>query len=128
MNIYSATTSSSNVRLIFPSLDDSPLWAENFRLPGEPPKQESSPPLFIIRDHYPRVAAAIELMWGTPEMEAYFSRLIVNDRGNRAGFLRPVMAAILTLSADHAKRFKFNQPKHQADHWGSDRFHRHAFK
>ena len=113
--------------LTFPSLEDSPLWADDYAPPAEA-KQEETPPLFIIRAQYPRVAKAIELMWGSKEMDTYFNRLVVNERGDRAGFPRDVMAAILKLSADHAKRFKFDQQEAMSDSWGSDRYYRHVNK
>lgn len=127
MSNYDPTSSTDNSRLTFPSLEDSPLWADDFA-PSSEPQQEETPPLFIIREQYPRIAKAIELMWGTKEMDMYFSRLIVNDRHDRAGFPRAVMAAVLKLSAEHARRFKFDQKEMAVDSWGADRFHRHAFK
>lgn len=113
--------------LTFPSLEDSPLWADDFVPPADV-KTDETPPLFIIRDHYPRIAKAVELMWGTKEMDTYFSRLIVNDRSDRAGFPQAVMTAILRLSADHAKRFKFEQDQNAVDTWAADRYQRHVNK
>ncbi len=127
MSTFNPTSSTENVRLIFPSLDDSPLWADDFRVAPDAGEEET-PPLFIIRDLYPKIAKAIELMWGNREMDAYFDRLILNDRNQRAGFPREVMAAILKLSADHCKRFKFDQKESMNDSWGADRFHRHAHR
>ena len=129
MSQYNATASTANARLAFPSLEDSPLWADDFMPPAEI-KKEETPPLFIIRDKSPRIARAIELMWGTREMDVYFNRLVVNDdndRIRREGFPREVMAAILKLSADHARRFKFKHKEAKADAWGADRYQRHAF-
>ena len=127
MSISDPTTPADKTGLSFPSLEDSPLWADDFVPPSEP-KREETPPLFIIREQYPRIAKAIELMWGTREMDTYFSRLIVNERNDRAGFPRDVMAAILKLSADHAKRFKFDQQEIMNDSWGADRYYRHVNK
>jgi hypothetical protein len=127
MTTYDRDKPSADAPLTFPSLDDSPLWADDFKAAAEAVVDET-PPLFIIRDKYPRIAKAIELMWGAPEMDSYFSQLIVNERNDRAGFPREVMAAILKLSADHTQRFKFDQKKTFSDSWGADRFHRYAFK
>lgn len=105
----------------FPSLDDSPLWADDFTPPREAERRPvDTPPLVVIREHYPRIAKAIELMWGTREMDAYFSRLVVDDRNGRAGFPAPVLAAILKLSADHARRFGF-EAANAGDAWGNAR-------
>ena len=108
-------------KLSFPSLDASPLWAADYRV-SKDPEQEETPPLFIIRDKFPRVAKAIELMWGTPEMDTYFSRLVVNEQGraDREGFPKDVMAAILKLSADHVRRFKFVNQEQTVVGWRAD--------
>lgn len=110
----------------FPSLDDSPLWSEDFVPPREADREQTeTPPLVVIREHYPRIAKAIELMWGTREMDTYFSKLVVDDRDGRAGFPQPVLAAILKLSADHARRFRF-QAAACGDAWGHDRLSKQA--
>ena len=110
----------------FPSLDNSPLWAEDVVV-HRPVEKEQTPPLQIIRDSYPRIAKAIELMWGTQEMDLYFSRLVMNDRDDRAGFPPTVLAAILKLSADHCNRFCLQAVDQRDDGWGHDRFSKHAF-
>ena len=115
--------------LSFPSLDDSPLWRDDFEPPADThpfKRPDDTPPLVIIREKYPRIATAIELMWGSREMDTYFSRLIVNERNDRAGFPREIMAAILTLSADHVRRFKFNQQQSITDSWPIDRYQRNT--
>lgn len=115
--------------LPLPSLDDSPLWADDFTPPRTPSHEAnceaSVPPLVVIREHYPRIAKAIELMWGSHEMDLYFARLVVDDRHDRAGFPKPVLAAILKLSADHAKRFRFGAADKQ-DVWSEQRGIKHA--
>ena len=58
------------------------------------------------------------------KVDTYFSRLIVDERNDRAGFPREIMAAILTLSADHVRRFKFNQQQSITDSWPIDRYQR----
>lgn len=110
----------------FPSLDDSPLWAEDATV-RRPVAKEETPPLLIIRGSYPRIAKSIELMWGTQEMDLYFSRLVMNDRDDRAGFPPAVLAAILKLSADHSKRFRFNAANERNDSWGHERSRKQAY-
>jgi hypothetical protein len=126
-NLTASNVVALNARSLFPSLDDSPLWAEDYVSPRKVEREET-PPLFIIREHYPRIATAIELQWGTREMDFYFSNLIIDDRRDRAGFPREVLAAILKLSADHARRFQFDKKEPMADQWGSDRFYKNAHK
>ncbi|HXC38250.1 MAG TPA: hypothetical protein VN667_04835 [Burkholderiales bacterium] len=89
-------------------------------------QQEEEYPFITIQKFSPRIAKAIELMWGNPELETYFDKLIVDDRGGRAGFPRPVMDALLKLYNDHTKRFNFKKvpdffahdPLAAAKHWG----------
>jgi hypothetical protein len=64
-------------------------------------------PLPIVEATFPRIAAHIIALWGSPECDRYLDRLIVDDRGNRAGFPPAVMAALLELSRQHQARFGF---------------------
>jgi hypothetical protein len=58
--------------------------------------------LYIDNDHYPvnlatkypRILDRISLLWGTPNLEKYLQELIVDNRGNRAGFPTEVMSEI----------------------------------
>ena len=61
----------------------------------------------LIKTVHPRLAAAIELMWGTIECEKYMDKLILNERGAREGFSEPVMSALLALYARHINDFNF---------------------
>jgi hypothetical protein len=46
---------------------------------------------------YPRIVDKIHQLWGTPEIEAYFQELMLNDRGNRQGFSPEVLTEVLNL-------------------------------
>jgi len=89
-------------------------------------RQQEEYPFIIIQKFSPRISTAIELMWGNPELETYFDKLIVDDRGGRAGFPKPVMDALLRLYNDHTRRFNFKKvpefwshdPLAAAKHWG----------
>ncbi|MFM9971605.1 MAG: hypothetical protein ACKVQK_24760 [Burkholderiales bacterium] len=63
--------------------------------------------LAVLREPHPRLAAAIELMWGNIECEKYMDEIILDDRGSRQGFQEPVMSALLALHARHAREFPF---------------------
>ena len=80
----------------------------------------------IIKDRYPRIAANIETLWGSREMDVYFDRLVVKDREQREGFPPDIMAAILSLSAQHVKRFNFDPFDSYEDIW--DPFVRYAYR
>ncbi|MFN0040531.1 MAG: hypothetical protein ACKVP2_13550 [Burkholderiales bacterium] len=44
-----------------------------------------------LASKYPRILDRIALLWGTPNLEKYLQELIVDSRGNRAGFPPEVM-------------------------------------
>ena len=82
--------------------------------------EEGEPPFFIVRRLFPRIADAIELMWGNRELDDYLNKLILvdrADRGDRAGFPREVLAALLKLNNQHSARFKFKRPE---DAWAQE--------
>jgi hypothetical protein len=83
----------------------------NARMPGAPAREfvreiEEYPFIVIAREH-PRVAKAIELTWGHPELDVYLQKLIVADRGGREGFSRTTMSALMKLSKQHSEQFRF---------------------
>lgn len=51
-----------------------------------------------LAQQYPRILNKIVSLWGTPSIEAYFADLLVDDRGNRAGFPKEVASEIFYLS------------------------------
>jgi hypothetical protein len=61
-----------------------------------------------IEKNFPRIVAAITLLWGNPEMDAYFNRIAVDDRGDREGFPPDVMSDILFLASLHADAYSFD--------------------
>lgn len=72
-----------------------------------PPPAEVRHPLPLIEERFPRIARAIADTWGTRECDAYLSRLIVDERGSRAGFPPDVLRALLDLSQQHQRQFGF---------------------
>lgn len=50
---------------------------------------------------YPRILEAIISMWGHQEMNTYFQRLSIDDRGGRQGFPPEVWAEVRTLQDIH---------------------------
>ena len=80
-------------------------------MPGTPDREiirevEEHPFVVIAREH-PRVAKAIEMTWGHRELDDYLQKLIVADRGDREGFSRPTMSALMKLSKQHGEQFRF---------------------
>ena len=52
-----------------------------------------------LEETHPKITERIVLSWRTPELLVYLKRLIVDDRGDRAGFVPGVMSELLLLSA-----------------------------
>lgn len=50
-----------------------------------------------LEQQYERILCRIEELWNRPEIEDYFSDLIVDRRGGRKGFPKPVLDEILML-------------------------------
>lgn len=59
----------------------------------------------IIKIIYPRIYERIEATWGSTELDLYFNRLIIDDRGNREGFPKEVLNALLILAKANRKEF-----------------------
>lgn len=52
---------------------------------------------------YSRISRSIDAMWGTPELDSYFSSIMISDREGRDGFPPDVFEAILSLYGIHTK-------------------------
>ncbi len=61
------------------------------------------PPIEIIRESFPRIADRIELLWGSWELEQYFTNILISDRGDREGFPVKVVSALLKIHEEHSK-------------------------
>ncbi|OGB24174.1 MAG: hypothetical protein A3I66_11195 [Burkholderiales bacterium RIFCSPLOWO2_02_FULL_57_36] len=46
---------------------------------------------------FPRILAAIQSLWGYPELNSYFRKLTLDSRGDREGFPKEVWEEIFTL-------------------------------
>jgi len=75
-----------------------------------------------LGDNYPshlegsfdRILTKIEELWDTPEIDDYFSDLIIDKRGGRKGFSKEVMEEILYLR-DYRESEKIRQAEHEED-------------
>jgi hypothetical protein len=54
-----------------------------------------------LETQFARIATQITLMWGYPEMDTYFNKLWIDDRGDRAGFPKEVMEDLMFLASLH---------------------------
>lgn len=68
-----------------------------------------------LAQQYPRILNKILSLWDTPSIGAYFADLLVDDRGNRAGFPKEVASEIFYLSTLVPKQAEHNK----SDPWGS---------
>ena len=75
-----------------------------------PPAKEPAHPLPVVAAKFPRIAAQVVDLWGTPECDTFLNRLIIDDRGDRAGFPPEVLAALLDISRQHQQQFGFALP------------------
>ena len=81
------------------------------------PKVEQYYPLPVVEARFPRIAEAIQSLWGTPELDSYFDKLLIDERGDRAGFPAEVVQALLALSNQHIECFGYRT---LADAWTVD--------
>ncbi len=61
------------------------------------------PHLSIIWEQYPRIGEKISVMWGYVELQNYLSTIILDERGDRQGFPKSVLAALMEVHQRHAK-------------------------
>ena len=55
--------------------------------------------------YFPVITKNIQAMWGHPEINLYFSRLTIDDRGDREGFPKEVWEDLHMLELLHAAVF-----------------------
>jgi len=67
-----------------------------------------------LEQKYPRVFNKIIELWDSPQIDAYFTDLLVSDRSDRAGFPTEVASEIVYLSIVNSNR----QVQDQSDVWG----------
>jgi hypothetical protein len=73
---------------------------------ARPPAPEPFP---IVVAAYPRIAERIRQLWGTAQCDRYLDQLLIDDRGNRQGSPPVVVSALLTISEEHQRQFRFRQ-------------------
>lgn len=79
--------------------------------PYDPFKRPDRPdPWPIIADNFPRIAQQVQALWGKSALDDYFARLVIDERGGRAGFPLEVLQAILEVARLHRSRFHFERP------------------
>jgi len=85
--------------------------------PYDPFKRPEQPdPWPIIAQNFPRIAEQIQALWGKAALDEYFARLVIDERGGRAGFPLDVLQAILEVARLHRSRFQFERPMSPWEH------------
>ena len=51
----------------------------------------------LLEQTFPRILERIALLWPSPMLETYFTELLLDQRGDRAGFPPGVMAELMFL-------------------------------
>lgn len=57
--------------------------------------------LEIISSKFPHISRNIFILWDTKECEDYLIQLILDHRGNRQGFPKDILVALLNLFKEH---------------------------
>jgi len=73
-----------------------------------------------LEAQFPHILSAIQSLWGYKELNTYFSKLTIDDRGGRAGFPPEVWDEIHTLLRLHQEilpepLFATNASRHALD-------------
>jgi uncharacterized protein len=64
----------------------------------------------ILESKYPRIMENIVVLWGFQEMNEFFRKLILDDRGDRQGFPPEAWDELNTLSTLHLILVPDNKP------------------
>jgi tankyrase len=67
-----------------------------------------------LETHFDRILTQIEKLWDKPEIDDYFSELLIDKRGGRNGFSKDVMRDIMFLHDYHQSQ-KLRQAERQVD-------------
>lgn len=67
-----------------------------------------------LEDQFDRILTNIEKLWGKPELDDYFTDLIIDKRGGRKGFSEEVMRNIMFLHDYHESQ-KLRKAERQID-------------
>lgn len=60
--------------------------------------EEVSDAADLIKYQFPRIYERIDACWCSNELDSYFDKLIVDERGNRNGFPKDILEALLILA------------------------------
>lgn len=71
-----------------------------------------------LEQRFPRILNKIAELWGTSQLESYFTELMIDNRGgNRQGFPKEIAAEIYRLSQEHDRQMRRPEPAAPANPW-----------
>lgn len=81
---------------------------------------QPAPCVSALEAQYPHILSAIQALWGFKELNTYFAKLTIDERGGRAGFPPDVWDEIHTLLRLHQEvlpepLFATNTSRHALD-------------
>ena len=74
---------------------------------------------YRLEDKFARIVERIAELWDSPEIDSYFVELLIDNRGNRAGFPPEVAREIFLLSIAHDEILK--RRREESDVWAQER-------
>jgi hypothetical protein len=72
-----------------------------------------------LGEKFARIVEKIAELWDTPEIDSYFTELLIDSRGNRAGFPPEIAREIFLLSITHDEILK--KRSEETDVWAEER-------
>src|SRR5687768_3904802 len=85
-------------------------WIAEAHEPAPSPQTRAEEALSVVHGSFPRIANSISNLWGKVEFDVYMEKLLIDERGGRAGFPLDIADALLRLSRMHAESFGFGRP------------------
>src|SRR5882757_3676803 len=74
---------------------------------------------YRLEDKFARIVEKFAELWDTPGIDSYFAELLIDSRGNRAGFPPEIAREIFLLSIAHDEILK--KRREETDVWAEER-------
>ena len=74
---------------------------------------------YRLEDKFARIVEKIAELWDNPEIDSYFNELLIDSRGNRAGFPPEIAREIFLLCITHDEILK--KRREENDVWAEER-------
>ena len=74
---------------------------------------------YRLEEKFARIVEKIAELWDTSDIDSYFTELLIDSRGNRAGFPPEIAREIFLLSITHDEVLK--KRREESDVWADER-------